>query len=481
MVSSGMWKWVLVALAFYFLLFFGLSGMGLVGPDEPRYASIGREMASSGDWITPRLWGAPWFEKPAILYWMIGIAFRLGLSEDVAPRLPVALASLAFLIFYYRLLRREFDAKVAAYASLMLATSAGWLAYSQIAATDLPMSAAFAAAQLLALGWIERGERRGLLATGILMGIAVLAKGLVPLLLAVPMGWINRRRWRDLLWPVAAGLLVALPWYAAVTWRHGWLFLNDFFGRHHFQRFSEDVLMHQQPFWFYVPVLLAGLFPWTPMLVPVFNRRLFGDRRARFLAAWVLFGLVFFSASANKLPGYLLPLLPAVTALAGLALARLPNARWYAASVGILLGVLPVAARVLPGALAVGLSRAGGLHISAWVPAAALGFAALCWWLENGGRRAVALAMIGGALTIGVVALKIVTYPAIDQAASARPLWREIEPHRTETCVDQMHRSWRYGLNYYSITPLADCAASPQPYRVAQEPGKAPRLLGPIR
>ncbi|MCE5306513.1 MAG: glycosyltransferase family 39 protein, partial [Acidobacteriales bacterium] len=169
MVSSGMWKWVLVALAFYFLLFFGLSGMGLVGPDEPRYASIGREMASSGDWITPRLWGAPWFEKPAMLYWMIGIAFRLGLSEDVAPRLPVALASLAFLIFYYRLLRREFDAKVAAYASLMLATSAGWLAYSQIAATDLPMSAAFAAAQLLALGWIERGERRGLLATGILM------------------------------------------------------------------------------------------------------------------------------------------------------------------------------------------------------------------------------------------------------------------------------------------------------------------------
>jgi 4-amino-4-deoxy-L-arabinose transferase-like glycosyltransferase len=481
MVSSGIWKWPLVALAFYFLLFFGLSGMGLVGPDEPRYASIGREIANSGDWISPRLWGSPWFEKPALLYWMIGLAFRSGLSEDLAPRLPVALASLSFLVFYYRVLRREFGAAVAAYASLMLATCAGWLAYSQIAATDLPMSAAFAAAQLAALDWIERRERRGLMATGILMGVAVLAKGLVPLLLALPLLWMGRRRWRDLIWPTVAGLLVAAPWYAAVTWRHGWLFLDDFFGRHHFQRFSADALMHQQPIWFYVPVLLAGLFPWTPMLVSLFDRRLFDDRRARFLGAWFVFGFVFFSASTNKLPGYLLPLLPAVAALAGLALARRANARWYVAAAAVLLGVVPVVAGVLPDALAVGLSRAGGLRVSPWAPAAALGFAAICWWLENRGRREAALALIGCAVTIGVVVLKATTYPAIDRAASARPLWREIETHRSQTCVESIHRNWRYGLNYYSVTPLADCATSPLPERVTQEPGEPPRLLKSAR
>jgi len=476
-VSSAIWKWTLVALAFYFLLFFGLAGMGLVGPDEPRYASIAREMASSGDWITPRLWSSPWFEKPALLYWMIALAFRCGLSEDVAPRFPVALASVAFLIYYYRVLRREFGPAVATYASLILATCAGWLAYSQVAATDLPMAAAFAAAQLSALGWIERGERRGLWATGILMGVAVLAKGLVPLLLALPMAWMGRRRWRDLVWPVVAGLAVALPWYVAVTWRHGWPFLNDFFGRHHFQRFSADALMHGQPVWFYVPVLLAGLFPWTPILAALCDRGLFRERRARFLAAWILFGFVFFSISTNKLPGYLLPLLPALAALAGIALERRANARWYVAAVAALIGVVPVIASVLPGALAVGLRRAGGLQVPLWVPLAALGFAALCWWMENRGHRGVVLAALGVAVTAGVVMLKVATYPVIDRAASARPLWREIEARRADVCVDQLHRNWRYGLNYYSITPLAGCNTSSATLRVEQEPGQPPRLL----
>src|SRR6059058_1547329 len=88
----------------YLLYFFGLTNAGLVGPDEPRYAAVARQMAQSGDWITPRLWGEPWFEKPALLYWMEAAAFRLGLSEDLAPRLPVAVFSVAFLIFFYWIL-----------------------------------------------------------------------------------------------------------------------------------------------------------------------------------------------------------------------------------------------------------------------------------------------------------------------------------------------------------------------------------------
>src|ERR1700731_4134554 len=92
----------------YFLYFFGLSQVGLLGPDEPRYAAIGREMAQSGDWITPRLWGEPWFEKPALLYWMTAAGFRAGLDSDLAPRLPVAIVSVAFLIYFFVALRREF-------------------------------------------------------------------------------------------------------------------------------------------------------------------------------------------------------------------------------------------------------------------------------------------------------------------------------------------------------------------------------------
>src|SRR5580700_7329080 len=89
----------------------GLTGMGLVGPDEPRYAAIGRAMADSGDWVTPRLWGRPWFEKPALLYWMTASAFRVGLGPDLAPRLPVALLGLAFLGFFWWRLRIEWDSR----------------------------------------------------------------------------------------------------------------------------------------------------------------------------------------------------------------------------------------------------------------------------------------------------------------------------------------------------------------------------------
>src|ERR1035437_10037575 len=99
--------WVVLPLA-YLLYFYHLGATGLLGPDEPRYASIAREMARSGDWITPRLWGQPWFEKPALLYWMTGAAFRLGIGPDLAPRLPAALMAAGFLVFYGWILRREF-------------------------------------------------------------------------------------------------------------------------------------------------------------------------------------------------------------------------------------------------------------------------------------------------------------------------------------------------------------------------------------
>src|SRR6266478_5161907 len=184
-------RYLLAIPLLYLLYFFGLTNAGLVGPDEPRYAAIPRQMAQSGDWITPRLWGEPWFEKPALLYWIEGAAFRLGLSEDLAPRLPVALTSVAFLIFFYWILRREFGDPAAVFSTAILATSAGWLSLSHIGVTDLPMSAAFSAGMLISLAWLERGERRSLPLAAGLLGLAVLAKGFVPLVLTLPLAWMG--------------------------------------------------------------------------------------------------------------------------------------------------------------------------------------------------------------------------------------------------------------------------------------------------
>ncbi len=449
----------------------------MLGPDEPRYASVSREMARSGDWITPRLWGEPWFEKPALLYWMTGAAFRLGLSEDLAPRLPVALCSVAFLIFFQVQVAREFGERAAWAAMAILATSAAWLGFSFVGTTDLPMAVAFSAAMLLSLDWVGTGNPRHLPWAAALMGVAVLAKGLVPLVLAAPLIWTGHRRWPDLLRPRVIGpfLLIALPWYAACFWRNGVPFLRTFFWQQHFERFTNDSLQHQQPFWFYLPVLCAALLPWTPLLLLLARRSLYNDPRRTFLVLWLLFGLVFFSLSRNKLPGYLLPLVPPAAILMGDAFMQEKRGRWVLPVSALCLAYLPVAAGVLPRALTSGLSRAP-YPTPAWSWLFPIVAATLASWLERKSRREAALAALALATTAGVVFLKAVELPVVDHAATARPLWTEIAAQRDGVCVAAIHRSWRYGLNYYSVTPLPDCAQSPLPLQVRQEPGHIPAL-----
>ena len=177
--------WLVLPLA-YFLYFYNLAAVGLIGPDEPRYAAISRTMAASGDWVTPRLLGQPWFEKPALLYWMEAVFFRAGFGAEIAPRLPVALLAVAFLGFYWWILRREFGGRPASFATAILGTSAAWIVSSQIGTTDLPLAATYSAAMLLALPWVRRREPAFLPWVAALLGLAVLAKGPVAVVLACP-------------------------------------------------------------------------------------------------------------------------------------------------------------------------------------------------------------------------------------------------------------------------------------------------------
>ena len=469
--------WWLAIPLLYVLYFSGLPAAGMLGPDEPRYASIGREMARSGDWITPRLWGEAWFEKPALLYWMTGAAFRMGFSEDLAPRIPVAICSVAFLVFFQWILSREFGARTAWTAAVILGTAGAWVGFSFIGVTDLPMAAAFTAAMLLCLEWIQSGNRRRLPLAAALLGVAVLAKGLVPVALTVPLVWCGRRRWSDLLRPAPIGvfLIVALPWYLLCYLRNGMAFPRAFFWEQHFERYTTGSLLHLQPFWFYGPVLMAMLLPWTPLLVLLARRSLYSDPRLRFLLLWLVFGVIFFSLSKNKLPGYLLPLLPPAAVLMGAGLADAKRARWALPAAALCLISIPLAIPVLPQALAAGISRAPrpAFHWTLLIPVAL----ALClYWLERRSHRMGALAAMAVAVTAAVGVLKFLELPLIDHSVSARPIWREIAGQRDRVCVATMHRSWRYGLNYYSVTPLPDCSQSPRPVEVRQAPGQAPVL-----
>jgi 4-amino-4-deoxy-L-arabinose transferase-like glycosyltransferase len=464
LLSDSVWKrWtilVVAAVALFFLYFFGLTRTGLIGPDEPRYAAIGQAMAQTGDWITPRLWGNSWFEKPPLLYWMTAVGFEAGLGQDLAPRLPMALASVGFLIYFFLALRREFDEQVAFYSTTILATSAGWLAFSHVAVTDLPMSAAFGAAMLLVMPLIANrtATARERVTAGLLLGIAVLAKGLVPLVLFLPALWFLRHRVRDLLVILSTTALVAAPWYIAVTWVNGTAFLQEFFWKHHIERFLTGALLHERPFWFYVPVLLAGLFPWSPLIVLLFSKPLYDDRRVRFLAAWFAWGLVFFSLSRNKLPGYLLPLLPPLALLIGLAIqkaqARAVKMGALLVASAALLGFVPAIQDVLPQALRHGFSRAQ-FHLPILWIVPALVLALICVLLERAGQRQTAIGLIAAGVALFVIRLVSGTYPQLDQQVSPRSFW--ISHSESVTCSSEKDRSWRYGLNYYAGRDVPDC------------------------
>jgi len=327
------------ALLVFYCFFVGLSAFGLVGPDEPRYASIAREMERSGDWVTPRLNGQPWFEKPPLYYWSAAIGFRLLASPEAAARAPSGVYALFAVLGIFLLARRFYGPAVASAAGWILPATVAMTGFAHAAAPDMPfavcLTLAMVAAGFLLLEERSRNTQLCAAAFGAALGLAVLAKGPAAILLAggstalwaVATGHI-RRAWR-LCHPVAiaAFTVVAVPWYTLCAARHP-EFPRIFLLEHNVERFLTNRYQHQQPFWFFVPILLIAVLPWTLLLIPSIRD---GWRAVRgvdwrkspgvFLAAWVVFPLVFFSASQSKLPGYILPAVPPLALLLAHALA----------------------------------------------------------------------------------------------------------------------------------------------------------------
>jgi 4-amino-4-deoxy-L-arabinose transferase-like glycosyltransferase len=194
------------------------------------------------------------------------------------------------------------------------------------------------------------------------------------------------------------------------------------------------------------------------------------------LAAWILFGLLVFSIAVNKLPGYVLPLLPAAALLAALALDEASSAWPWLAACGLLLVAFPIAAPMLAAALESGLSKAPRPHFQ-WIWLAPAVVAAAAWACESRGRRLAAVVSIAIGATAGVFYLKQAALPQVERMATARSLWRGISGRAGQVCIDRIEPYWRYGLNYYSIAPLPECAAQPKALRLIQSPGQPPQLV----
>lgn len=436
-------------------------------------------MAASHDWVTPRLYGKPWFEKPPLYYWGAALSFRLFGVSDTAARLPSAICALLATLALGWLVWRAFGAAAARWLLLLLPTSVGMIGFSRAAATDMPFSgmltmamvAAAAVLRLDAPGGGEGSRSKTWLvpaAFGFFLGLAVLAKGPAGVILAggAIFFWaVATGRWRDafrLFHPaaLAAFFATALPWYLICARRNP-DFFRIFIIEHNFKRFLTPEFQHLQPFWYYAPVFLIALLPWTLVFLAVAGKllRKISGREAIspflvFLCTWTLFPLLFFTLSKSKLPGYILPAIPPAVALGADYLAGLLGEEEHRGRYRVLSALLA------PGfgmAAAVGMALAY-LHPASSLLIAILGGTLMIVLLVLVGfftftRRPAAMLLAGIGVTVFSLALAIRgVLPSFDRKLSSRTVaggYAAAGAAGERVAAFRLNRAWQYGINYY--------------------------------
>jgi 4-amino-4-deoxy-L-arabinose transferase-like glycosyltransferase len=490
--------WAVLILATLYVCYFShLGAIGFIGPDEPRYAWIARNMAETGDWVTPRLYGQPWFEKPVLYYWGGALSFKLFGVSEAAARLPSAVSALLATLALAWLAWRLYGAETARWLLLLLPTSVGMIGFSHAAATDMPFSgmltiAMVAAAAVLGLArhtsstapqptpWLALG------AFGFFLGAAVLAKGPAAVILsggAVFFWAVSTKRWRDafrLFHPAALAsfFATALPWYILCARRNP-DFFRVFIIEHNFKRYLTPEFRHIQPFWFYIPILLLAIFPWTLLIVPMFIRAVKGLRTGSWpgsssilILCWSLFPIAFFSLSKSKLPGYILPAVPPMVLLACRSARELlrstsRRSRWgleWVALTPVFLAIALLFGRFYT-------------HVNS-VPQPPPGYKMALLLIIIGETIALTVLMGARSRKAGLISSVIATVllvhaierfelPWMDPYQSPRQAARLVlamDPAAQNVFTAQMDRNWQYALNFYFHRELPEWTpASPSP------------------
>lgn len=325
------------------ILVFEPGKVPLFEPDEGRYAEIPREMLASGDFLTPRLNGVLYFEKPPLYYWSVAASLAILGPTEMAVRLPGKLSAAAMVLLAVAFARRRWGTRTGLLAGLILATSILLVALARIALIDPMLSLALAAATFAFASFAE-GEaagdgprsRRALYAFHAACAAAILLKGLVGVVLpggAIVLWTLVTGRWRTLLrvfspGPLLLFLAIAAPWHIAMALRHP-DFLQFYFVHEHFQRFATMEHRRTGPAAYFIPVVVAGFLPWTAFFGrfreswPGFTRGAWKARSTEaFLWIWAVLVFAFFSASKSKLIPYVLPIWPALSVLLALGIDR---------------------------------------------------------------------------------------------------------------------------------------------------------------
>ncbi len=480
------------------LFFYRLGTPGLMDPDEGRYAEIGREMLALKDWLVPHLNHLPYLEKPPLVYWLTALSFKtLGLTE-FAARLPAAVSALGGLFLAYALGRAFWGPAAGLLGAAVLATCPGYVALGRILTLDMVFALFLNLAVGLGYLALSRERPRWWLWAYAALGLAVLIKGPVAVVLAgliwglgvglhphpnpppsrgrekgeVPPGpaphrgrgpapgpasrfgriW-QPRTWQ-VLWQPQGWLLMAvivLPWFFYVQWRHP-EFFRFFILEHHLGRFLTPAI-HPEPFYYYAPVVLGLMLPWS-FLLPwalAFGGRPRDPHRA-FLLIWAAVVLVFFSLSRGKLVPYILPALLPLALLLGAALNDCREARRFARDRGLhysllVWGLAGLALTALyfwpPAALSRELAKAAPM--GSLVPAGLLGFALTP--LAALLRRQVGVLLLG-ALLLNALAPQIVE--TVSRGRSPREVGLAVRDHWQPGAALVGVQLYSQGVSFYS-------------------------------
>jgi 4-amino-4-deoxy-L-arabinose transferase-like glycosyltransferase len=357
----------------FFTFFLGLGSQPITDADEAYYAESSREMVESGDWLTPRFNYEHRWEKPVLYYWLTAATYLVTGPTELAARFWSAISGVGLALLAWAIARQTTGRLDAAWlAGAIVATSFGYFALARSALPDLPLTffitlgiwaalrAADSAGTPASLRWWSLA--------GLGAGAGFLMKGpvalVVPGIVLVPIMWRERRRLRLDARGIALAAVIAaaigLPWYIAMWREHGNAYLQSFFVSDNFERFTTERFNDSRPFWFYLPVLLGGLMPWSIYLIAFIAAALatarkraltLGDNDWRLLL-WAATPLVFFTLSIGKQPRYILPVLPPLAVLVArglierIDLARedrgrsLSAATWVTAALYVLLALL---------------------------------------------------------------------------------------------------------------------------------------------
>jgi 4-amino-4-deoxy-L-arabinose transferase-like glycosyltransferase len=502
-----------------FFFFFRLNAIGLLGPDEPRYAQIAREMLARHDWITPVFYGHTWLEKPILLYWGQMLSYSLFGVSDWAARIPSAVAATLLVFGTFLAVRRiRYDARFD--AAVMIASSVLILGFARAAATDMLLAAPFALSLLAWFCWYQAAyglaeesrvahirpflanvgtQRLWLALFYALNALAMLAKGPVaPALAALILiiFCITQRNPRAILRTLdPLGLIVflavAAPWYVLVQ-LHTPEFFRVFFLQHNLARFGSNLYRHKQPFWYYIPVALVATVPWTVWLFHGLSdavRALRTPPRTAdddaptftfevFLFLWAVIPIVFFSLSHSKLPGYILPAIPPLLILAAVAVHRRAaqdeRPHWLAICIhSSLLAAIAAAIWIAPRMFFKLPLSASSLMIAALAATAIFLISALPL-LNSGWRMLHFVTLLPLILAVGFLLRGLA--PALDATQSTRSIASLIQQVTPESATAPMpvttfalNRNTAFGLAFYldrSVLPYEGLEVSPAVYEL---------------